>query len=113
LIDAEPGDVEIGRQEGFQRDRRRQLAGADKAAGKLENALMDRFEEVLRLKEIRDTVERLVVDQYSAEQCLFGLDVVRRRAECRFRGSLLACGRIEYWHGRGERSRALWPICGE
>ena len=31
---------------------------------------MDRFEEVLRLKEIGDTVKRLVVDQYSAEQCL-------------------------------------------
>ena len=72
----------------FQRDRRRQLAGADKAAGELENALVDRFEEVPRLKEIRDTVERLVVDQYSAEQCLFGLDVVRRRAGV---GSAGAC----------------------
>ena len=67
-----------------------------KAAGKLENALMDRLEEMLRLEEIGDAVERLVVDQDSAEQRLLGLDVVRRRAECRFRGSLLACGRIEY-----------------
>ena len=70
---------------------------------------MDRFEEVLRLEEIGDTVERLVVDQYSAEQCLLGLDIVRRRArDVGSDGACFACRlRIEYCHGRGEgESRA-------
>jgi hypothetical protein len=41
---------------------------------------VDRIEEVLRLEEIRDAVERLVVDQQRAEKRLFDLDVVRDEA---------------------------------
>ena len=42
---------------------------------------MDRLEEMLRLEEVGDPVERLVVDEDRAEQRLLGLDVVRRGAE--------------------------------
>ena len=111
LIDGQPGDIEVGRQEGLQRHRRRQLAGADQAAGKFEDALMDRLEEMLRLEEIGNAVKRLVIDEDGAEQCLLGLDIVRRRAECRFRGSLLACDRIECCHGP-DQGICVWPICG-
>ena len=99
------------RQECFERDWRRQLAGADQAAGELENALMDRLEEVLGLEEIRDAIKRLVIDEDRAEQCLLGLDIVRRHAERGFRRSLLACGRIEYCHGP-DQGICLWPIWG-
>ena len=51
---------------------------ADQAAGGLDNGLMDRFEEVLRLEKIRNPVERVVVDQNRAQQALFRLDIVRR-----------------------------------
>ena len=44
--------------------------------------LVDRLEEMLRLEEIGDAVERLVVDQDGAEQRLLRLDIVRRRAVC-------------------------------
>ena len=111
LIDRQAGDVEVRRQERLQRHRRRDLAGADQPAGKLENALVDRLEEMLRLEEVGDAVERLVIDEDGAEQRLLGLDIVRRRAERRFRGSLLACGRIESGHGPDQRNR-VWPICG-
>ncbi len=39
---------------------------------------MHRLEEMLRLEEIRDPVEGLVVDEDRAEQRLLGLDVLRR-----------------------------------
>jgi hypothetical protein len=81
LVKGKADDVEIPRHEGLQRDRRRQFSGADEAGRELENALMDRLEEVLRFKEIGDAVERLVVDEDRAEQRLFGLNVVWRRAE--------------------------------
>ena len=95
LIDRQAGDVEIARQERLQRHRGRELVGADQSAGELENALMDRLEEMLRLEEVGDPVERLVVDQDGAEQRLFGLDIVR--CACGMpapRARLLACGRI-------------------
>ena len=43
--------------------------------------LVDRLEEMRRLEEVGDAVERLVVDQDRAEQRLLGLDVVRGGAE--------------------------------
>ena len=89
----------------FKRHRRRQLVGADKSAGQLVNALMDRLEEMLRLEEVGDAVERLVIDEDGAEQRLFGLDIVRRRTERRLRRSLLARCRIECWHGPGQKNR--------
>ena len=83
LADGQAGDVDVGRQEGLERDRRRDLAAADQAARKLVDLLMDRLEEVLRLEEVRDAVERLVVDEDGAQQRLLRLDIVRRRAEQR------------------------------
>ena len=77
LARGQPGDVEIGRQERLQRHGARDLAGADQARAELEDLGMDRLEEVLRLEEVGDAVERLVVDQDRAQQRLFRLDVVR------------------------------------
>ena len=54
---------------------------------------------MLRLEKIGDAIKRLVIDEDRAEQRLLGLDIVRRHAERGFRGSLLACGRIECCHG--------------
>ena len=60
-------DIDVGAEEGLQRDRRRDLAGADQIARKLIDFLVDRLEEMLRLEEIGDPVERLVVDQDGAQ----------------------------------------------
>ena len=72
---------------------------------------MDRLEEMLRFEEIGDAVERLVINQDGAEQCLLGLDIVRQGANRRFRGKLLACNRIDLRHGSDQEIR-VWPICG-
>ena len=72
-----PPMIGVGRQEGLQRDRGRDLAHPDQAAGGLEDGLVDRLEEVLRLEEVRNPVERVVVDQDRAQQALFRLDIVR------------------------------------
>ena len=70
-------DVDIGVEEGLQRHRRGDLAGADQVARELVDLLVDRLEEMLRLEEVGDAVERLVVDQDGAQQRLFRLDIVR------------------------------------
>ena len=64
--------------------------------GDLVDLLVDRLEEMRRLEEVGDAVERLVVDQDGAEQRLLRLDIVRSGAidGCRFR-RLLARGRFE------------------
>src|ERR1700734_2094855 len=66
--------------EGLERHRRRQLAGTDQRSRDLEDAAMNFLDEMLASEEIRDAVERVIVDQDRAEQRLFGLEVVRRRA---------------------------------
>ena len=108
LAGVEPADVDVGRQEGLERDRRRDLAGADQVRGELIELLMDRLEEMLRLEEIGDPVERLVVDEDGAEQRLLRLDVLRGVAVLR-RGRFrqLAYGRIERCHD--ERSKE-WGV---
>ena len=62
--------------------------------------LMDRLEEMFRIEEIGDAVERLVVDQDRAQQRLLRLDIVRGGTveRGRFVG-LLAGGRISECHG--------------
>jgi hypothetical protein len=40
---------------------------------------MDRLEEVRRLEKVADPIERLVVDEDRAQECLLRLDVMRRR----------------------------------
>jgi hypothetical protein len=79
----QPCDVGFRRNEGFQRDGRSDLAGADQAARDLENLLMDRLEEVFRLEEVGNAVERLVIHEDRAEQCLLDLNVMRRLPEIR------------------------------
>ena len=61
-------------EKGLQRDRRRDLAGADQRAGDLVDAAVDFLDEMLRLEEVGDAVEGVVVDQDRAEQRLLGLD---------------------------------------
>ena len=77
LAERHAGDVEVGRQERLQRDRGRELAGADQAARDVVDLLVDRLEEMLAARENRDPVERLVVDEDRAQQRLLRLDVVR------------------------------------
>jgi hypothetical protein len=79
----EARDVEFRRQEGLDRDRRRDLAVADQAAGEFEQLLVDRLEEMLRVEKIRNPVKCLVVDEDGAEQRLLDFDVVRRGAKAR------------------------------
>src|SRR5580698_8892696 len=107
LIEREPGDVKIRRQEGLERHRSCKLAGPDQTGCELENALVNRLEEVLVLKEVRNAIKRLVIDQDSAQQSLFGLDMVRRRAELGFRSDLFACNRIDWCHGPDQEIR-VW-----
>jgi hypothetical protein len=99
LAGVEPADVHVGRQEGLERDRRSDLAGADQVSGELIELLMDRLEEMLRLQEIGDPVECLVINDDGAEQRLLGLDVLRGVAVLR-RGRFrqLAYVRIERCH---------------
>ena len=60
-------DIDVGADEGLQRDRGRHLAGADQIARKLIDFLVNRLEEMLRIEEIGDPVEGLVVDQDRAQ----------------------------------------------
>ncbi len=50
----QPADVHVGRQEGLERDWRRDLAGANQVRGELIELLMDRLEEMLRFQEVGD-----------------------------------------------------------
>ncbi len=90
-------------EEGLQRDRRRQLARADQRSGDLENAAVNFFDEMLAPEEIRDAVERVVVDEDRAEERLFGLEIVRRRAI----GALLTLALWELLDGRHGRKARL------
>ena len=80
------------------------LAALHELGGDLEDAGVKRLEEMMRLEEGGDAIERLVIDQDGAEQRLFRLNVVRRlterygrlfgeRIEARRRGGLLSHGR--------------------
>jgi hypothetical protein len=60
---------------------------------------VDRLEEMRGFEKIGNAVERLVVDEDGAEQCLFGLDIVRGRAVGRLAVVRQpAGGRIEKGH---------------
>ena len=83
LTDRHAADVDVGRQEGLQRDRGCHLAHPDQAAGGLKDGLMDRLQEVFGLKKIRNPVERVIVDQDRAQKALLCLDIVRSAAESR------------------------------
>ena len=51
--------------------------------GELVDLGVDRLEEMLRLEEVGNAIERLVVDEDRAQQRLLRLDVVRSSAEDR------------------------------
>ena len=78
LAEGQPGDIDVGRQERLQSHRRSELAGADQAARDIEDLLMDRLEEMLRLEEVADPIKRLVVDEDRRPGGLLRLDIVRR-----------------------------------
>ena len=78
MINCQSGDIEVGRQEGFERDRRPELSGADQFGGQLENALVNRLEEMFGLEKIRHAIKCLVIDEDRPKQRLLRLDVVRR-----------------------------------
>ncbi len=108
LAGVEPADVHVGGQEGFERDRRGDLAGADQIRGKLIDLLVDRLEEMLRLEKIGDAVERLVVDDDGAQHGLLRLDVLRGVAVRRGgRFGQLADGRIERGHDSRSKERGV------
>jgi hypothetical protein len=71
-------EIEVGRQEGLERDGRCEFADAHQLADDLVDLLMDRLVEMLGLEKIRNTIERLIVDEDGAEQRLFGVEIVRR-----------------------------------
>ena len=57
---------------------------------------MHRLEEMPRLEKVRNAVERLVVDQDGAKQCLLQLDIVRGRTKGRGRSRIpFSCGQFQ------------------
>ena len=68
---------------GLERDRSRPLAAKHEFRGRLVDATVKRLEEMCRLEERGNPVDRLVVDEDGPEQRLFGLDIVGRRAKSR------------------------------
>ena len=76
LADGHAANVDRGIDEGLERDRGGDLSGPDQVARDLEDAAVDRLEEMLRFQEVRDPVERLVVDEDRTEERLFRLDIV-------------------------------------
>ena len=109
MTDGETPDVDAGIKERFERDRRGELSGPDQVTRELIDLLMDGLEEMRRLEKIRNAVKRLVVDQDSAQQSLFRLDVMRSGTveRGRFFGLLAGC-RISECHG----CRCLPGNCG-
>ena len=51
-----------------------------RSRAELVDLLVDRLEEMLRLEEVGNPVERLVIDEDRAQQRLFRLDIVRSGA---------------------------------
>ena len=78
--DADLADQLVFLQEALDGARVGDLAEADELRRLLVDLPVQRIEEVAGLEEIRDAVERLVVDQDRAEQRLLDLDVVRALA---------------------------------
>ena len=89
-------------EESFQRDRRRELAGANHRSGDLENAAMDLLDEMFAAEEIGDAVEGVVIDQDGAEQRLFGVEIVGRSPIGALRRCVLALQQLfDRRHRRG------------
>ena len=102
LRDRHAADVGLGRNERLQRHRCRDLVQPDQAAGDLVEVLVDRLEEMPRLKKVRHAIERVVVDEDRAQQALFGLDIMRGRTIGGGTGDgrQLQGGRIRGGHGK-------------
>ena len=96
LTERQSADIGIGGQEGLQRDRTCDLAGAHELRRDLVNLLVDRLEEMPRFQKVGNAIERFVVDQDCAQQRLLGLDVMRGGAieRCLVRRKL-ARGRVQ------------------
>ena len=77
MADVHARDVDVGGRKVFSVTGVASLPARISLRADSENLLMDRLEEMLRLEEIADPVERLVVDQNGAQQRLLRLDIVR------------------------------------
>ena len=75
-----PRDGDVGRKERLQGHRGGDLAGADQAACNVIDLLMNRLEKVVRFKEVRNAIQRFIVDEHCAQQGLFGAIESRARA---------------------------------
>ena len=80
LADCEAAEISVGKV-GLERDHRRDLARANKLAQHLVDAPVQVFREMLGLEKVGDAVEGVVVHENGAEQRLFRLDIVGRRAQ--------------------------------
>ena len=67
---------------------------------RFKNGLMDRFKKMLGLKEVRNPIESIVVDEDRAQEALFGLDIMRCAAKSRSSrvGREFQYVRIEWGH---------------
>ena len=104
---------EVGGQERLQRDRRRDLVRTDDLRRDLIDLLVNRLEEMGRLEEIRDAVERLVVDEDCAQKRLLRFDIVRCLAIGLGQLRLDGTGRKVHRHSRRSSKTDLvtnlWP----
>ena len=100
LADRQATNIDVGVEERLERDRSGQFTGADQVTRELVNLLVNRLKEMRRLQKIRNPIEGLIVDQDSAKQRLFRLDIVRSGTVERSRFcDLLAGCRISEGHG--------------
>ena len=70
---------------GLQDDGCRDFSAADQLGQNLIDTAVQFFREMFRTQEIGDPVEGIIIDEDRAEQRLFDLDVMRRRAKVLFR----------------------------
>jgi hypothetical protein len=101
-----------GLEERPERDGRGLLAGSDQLGGGLEDLLVQRIEEMMRLEKPRHAVVRLVVDEDGAEQRLLGLNVLRHLAVA-FASRLELALRKIHSVGPQARSNTLLPLSSE
>ena len=78
LCDRHVADLLVGGQEGLDCHRVGRLAHADDIAGDFEDLAVQRFVQMAWLQKVRNAIIGVIVDQYGAQQRLFGLDIAGR-----------------------------------
>ena len=79
-VTTHPGERLVIGEEGFQRDRGRDLPLVDNVPDRLVDPAVHRDEEMLRLKDLLDVIQDVVLHQKGAQQRLLGLFVVGQAA---------------------------------